>query len=64
MDQAKSESEKFPGHLPERGEDPVLDRLVCLSGAVVSEVPVKNRSIAATHVADFTAQFVRKTQFD
>jgi hypothetical protein len=64
MDQAELESEELSGHLPERGEDPALDRLVLLSGAVISEVPVEDRSFVATYVANFTTQFVREARFD
>ena len=64
MDQAKPASEELSGHFDERSEDPALDRLMCLSGSVVPEVPVENWSFIATHVADFTAKFVRTARFD
>lgn len=64
MDQVEPESEKLPGNFFERGEDPALDRPVCLSGAVVSEVPIEDQGFVATYVTDFAAQFFREARFN
>jgi hypothetical protein len=63
MDQNEPEGEELSGHIEECCQNPALDRLMCLPGDLVSEVPVENRSSVTADFTNITAQFVRKARF-
>ena len=63
MDQAKSACEELSWNLTQCCDDPALNRLVCLSGAGVSEVSVETWTLHAADVAVITVKSVRTARF-
>jgi len=55
VDQAEPAREELSLYVNERRQDSALDRTLCVSGALVSEVTVETRDFVAAYVANIAA---------